>query len=125
MRQYIYWIGPYRYNWHEELEIMLILKGQVELSCGGVAYCLEEDDLIVIDSNVGHASLARSEGSIAMVIHLDPSYLRCITARWRITAFLAVRMNTPGTADRQRKSADDGLFDYTNGYVKPFGEAAV
>ena len=76
MRQYIYWIGPYRYNWHEELEIMLILKGQVELSCGGVGYCLEEDDLIVIDSNVGHASLARSEGSIAMVIHLDPSYLR-------------------------------------------------
>lgn len=35
MRQYIYWIGPYRYNWHEELEIMLILKGNVEMSCRG------------------------------------------------------------------------------------------
>ncbi len=76
MRQYIYWIGPYRYNWHEELEIMLILKGNVEMNCGGVSYLLQEDDLILIDSNVGHASLARSEGSIAMVIHLDPEYLR-------------------------------------------------
>ena len=76
MRQYIYWIGPYRYNWHEELEIMLILKGNVEMSCGGVSYSLQEDDLILIDSNVGHASLARSEGSIAMVIHLNPEYLR-------------------------------------------------
>ena len=76
LRQYIYWIGPYRYNWHEELELMLILKGDVELSCGGECYSLKEDDLIVIDSNVGHASLAKSEGSIAMVIHLDPAYLR-------------------------------------------------
>ena len=76
MRQYIYWIGPYRYNWHEELEIMLILKGNVEMSCGGVSYSLQEDDLILIDSNVGHASLARSEGSIAMVIHLNHEYLR-------------------------------------------------
>lgn len=74
--QYIYWIGPYRYNWHEELEIMLILKGDVELSCAGVCHSLRENDLIIIDSNVGHASLARTEGSIAMVIHLDPSYLR-------------------------------------------------
>ena len=104
MRQYIYWIGPYRYNWHEELEIMLILKGQVELSCGGVAYCLEEDDLIVIDSNVGHASLARSEGSIAMVSS-GSSYLRCITAGGGLPLFWLYGMNTPGTADRQRKSA--------------------
>ncbi len=76
MRQYIYHIGPYRYNWHEELEIMLVLKGQVELSCGGVGYSLKEDDLILIDSNVGHASLAKNEGGVAMVIHLNPAYLR-------------------------------------------------
>lgn len=76
MSQYIYWIGPYRYNWHQELEIMLILKGSVELNCAGVNYNLEEDDLMLIDSNVGHASLARTEGSIAMVIHLDPEYLQ-------------------------------------------------
>ena len=74
--QYIYWIGPYRYNWHEELEIMLILKGEVEVSCAGISYILKENDLMLIDSNVGHASLARTQGSIAMVIHLNPSYLR-------------------------------------------------
>lgn len=75
MRQYIYWIGPYRYNWHEALELMLILKGHVEMSCGGERVNLEEDDLLLIDSNVGHASLAKEEGSIAMVLHLEPGYL--------------------------------------------------
>ena len=110
MRQYIYWIGPYRYNWHEELEIMLILKGNVEMSCGGVSYSLQEDDLILIDSNVGHASLARSEGSIAMVIHLNPEYLGNITVPLRTTVFSAVQTKQPETARRQRKSAGRWRF---------------
>lgn len=76
IRQYVYWIGPYRYNWHEALELMLILKGNVEISCGGKTLHLEEDDLLLIDSNIGHASLAKEEGSMAMVIHLNPDYLR-------------------------------------------------
>lgn len=75
MRQYVYRIGPYRYNWHEELELMLIIKGHVEMSCGGERVDLSEDDLLLINSNVGHASLAKEEGSIAMVIHLEPGYL--------------------------------------------------
>ncbi len=75
MRQYIHWIGPYRYNWHEELELMLIIKGHVEMSCAGERIDLAEDDLLLINSNVGHASLAKEEGSIAMVIHLNPEYL--------------------------------------------------
>ena len=36
MRQYIYWIGPYRYNWHEELEIML-----KELEPEGLMYTID------------------------------------------------------------------------------------
>ena len=37
---------------------------------------MEEDDFMVINSNVGHASLAKKENSIAMVIHLEPEYLK-------------------------------------------------
>lgn len=76
MRHYIYWVGPYRYDWHEDLELMLILKGRVEMTCGGETLTLEEDDLLLINSNVGHASLAKEEGTIAMVILLDPEYLK-------------------------------------------------
>lgn len=75
IRQYIYRIGQYRYNWHQALEILLVMKGRVEMSCGGKTVMMEEDDLILIDSNVGHASLAREEDSAAMVIHLEPEYL--------------------------------------------------
>ncbi len=75
IRQYIYRIGQYRYNWHQALEILLVMKGRVEMSYGGKTVMMEEDDLILIDSNVGHASLAREEDSAAMVIHLEPEYL--------------------------------------------------
>lgn len=74
--QYIYHIGQYRYNWHKALEIFLVIKGTVELSCGGKTVLMEEDDFMVINSNVGHASLAKKENSIAMVIHLEPEYLK-------------------------------------------------
>lgn len=75
IRQYIYRIGQYRYNWHRALEILLVMKGTVEVSCGGKNILMEEDDFILINSNVGHASLARTENSIAMVIQLEPEYL--------------------------------------------------
>lgn len=75
MRQYIYRIGQYRYNWHKALEILLVLKGSIEMNCGGKSFLMEEDDLILINSNVGHASLAKKDNSIAMVIQIEPEYL--------------------------------------------------
>lgn len=72
VRQYIYHIGPYRYNWHKHVEIMLVMSGEVELSAAGQIYQLEEDDIMVINSMVGHASLSRKAGTIAMVLHVDP-----------------------------------------------------
>lgn len=75
VRQYIYRIGQYRYNWHKALEILLVVRGTVEMSCGGETILMEEDDLLLIDSNVGHASLSKKENSIAMVLHLEPEYL--------------------------------------------------
>ncbi|MCD8121355.1 MAG: AraC family transcriptional regulator [Clostridiales bacterium] len=75
IQQYIYYIGQYRYNWHKALEILLVMKGRVEVSYGGKTVLMEEDDLMLMDSNVGHATLAREEKSVAMVIHLEPEYL--------------------------------------------------
>ncbi|TCK97983.1 AraC-like DNA-binding protein [Natranaerovirga hydrolytica] len=74
LKQYVYDINFYHYNWHEALELMIILKGEVEISANGKVHILEENDLILLNSNVGHATLARKSKSIAMVIHLDPIY---------------------------------------------------
>lgn len=75
MKQYIYYLGPYRYNWHYDMELLLILSGIVEVNYGGSTVCLEEDDLLLLTPNIGHASLARKAGSKAMLIRLNPDYL--------------------------------------------------
>jgi AraC-like DNA-binding protein/mannose-6-phosphate isomerase-like protein (cupin superfamily) len=75
IRQYVYRIGQYRYNWHKALEVLLVVNGSLEMSCGGETILLKEDDLLLINSNVGHASLAKEENCMAMVIQIEPEYL--------------------------------------------------
>lgn len=31
LKQYIYKIGSYHYNWHKELELLTVIKGEVEV----------------------------------------------------------------------------------------------
>ncbi|NDL66680.1 AraC family transcriptional regulator [Anaerotalea alkaliphila] len=76
LKQYIYRIGSYHFNWHKEIELLLVLRGEVEVCGNGVSRVLEADDLIVINANVGHASLAHEPDSIAMVLHVDPVFLK-------------------------------------------------
>jgi AraC-like DNA-binding protein len=76
LKQYVYKIGSYHYNWHNDLELLLVLNGEVEISTNGVSRILEPDDIVLINSNMGHATLARKPDSIAMVIHIDPIFFR-------------------------------------------------
>lgn len=79
MRHYIHAVGGYRYNWHEEYEIMLILIGSADVCVEGEIYSLEADDLLIINPGQGHASLSKKEECIAMVLHLHPSFFEGIT----------------------------------------------
>lgn len=76
IKHYIYRIGTYHYNWHRDLELLTVLSGRVEVCSGGVSRMLKEDDLILINSNEGHTTLAKDRESIAMVLHLDPMFLK-------------------------------------------------
>lgn len=76
LKQYVYRIGSYHYNWHNDIELLLVLNGEVEISTNGVSRILEPDDIILINSNMGHATLARKPNSIAMVIHIDPIFFK-------------------------------------------------
>lgn len=73
---YIHKIGPFRFNWHKEIEVNIILKGKVEVCVEGKKYLLKEDDCIIINSNSGHATLSKEPDSISMVLHLDPVYFK-------------------------------------------------
>ena len=76
LKQYIYTIGSYHYNWHNDLELLLVMNGKIEVCADGESRILEEDDMILINSNMGHATLAQEPDSIAMAIHIDPVFLK-------------------------------------------------
>lgn len=73
--QYIYRIGTYHYNWHPEIEILLVLQGAVEVCHDSEYTNLGPDDFIMLPPQCGHATLALEPDTIAMVLHLHPQML--------------------------------------------------
>jgi len=47
----IYRVGTYHYNWHGETEILILLKGQMEMSCNGETFTMEPLDVVIISPN--------------------------------------------------------------------------
>lgn len=74
VNQYVHDINYYRFNWHKEFELNILLKGSADFSVNGVIHRLEEDDVLLINPTVGHASIAAQRESISMVIHFDPVF---------------------------------------------------
>ncbi len=70
-----YMIGNYHYNWHEEIELIWLLKGTVEANVDGNQYMMHQNDLLVINSNCGHATFALEKDCIAMRLHIPPAFL--------------------------------------------------
>ena len=74
---YVHDILTYRYNWHtSEYELDIVLKGKAKFSSGGKLYDLEEDDLLLINPSVGHASLAKDDVTLSLVLRFSVSAFR-------------------------------------------------
>lgn len=76
MEQYVYHIGSYHYNWHKELELLTVVRGELEVCVDGASHLLRDGDVILISSNKGHATLARQPETVAMVLHILPELFR-------------------------------------------------
>lgn len=74
LEQMVYRIGSYHYNWHPELEFLVVLRGEIEMCSQAACHILQEDDLILINPNSGHATFSREPESIAMVLHASPRF---------------------------------------------------
>ena len=70
----IYRVGTYHYNWHSETEILILLKGQMEMSCNGETFTMEPLDVVIISPQVGHATLALEEDVIVFVLHVGNEF---------------------------------------------------
>ena len=68
VKEYVHEINRFRFNWHDFLELIVVVNGRMEAYVGGQRHCLEEDDVLLINSNVGHATLLRQVGTKAIVV---------------------------------------------------------
>lgn len=71
-REYIYKASHYHYNWHPEVEILIVLKGRLEVCYDNTYTILEEGAGIVFYPQCGHATLALEDDAVAMVMHIAP-----------------------------------------------------
>lgn len=53
---------------------MILLNGEIEVCSDGMKKILQAGDIILINSNKGHATLAHKPDSMAMVLHLHPKF---------------------------------------------------
>lgn len=70
----IYKVGTYHYNWHGETEILILLKGRIEMSCNNEVFTMEPLDAVIISPQVGHSVLALEEDVIALVVHVGNEF---------------------------------------------------
>ncbi len=67
-------IMNYRYHWHaSEYELNILLHGSQEFCIGTETYILQEDDVLLINPGMGHASFAPQANTRALVVHFSSS----------------------------------------------------
>lgn len=72
---YAYYVGAFNYNWHEDVECLVVINGSLEACVNRKIYKLSKDDIIFFNSNEGHATLAKERETIALVFHFSPKIL--------------------------------------------------
>ena len=72
----IYKVSTYHYNWHSGVEILILLKGRIDMSCNSEVFTMEPLDTIIISHQVGHATLALEEDTTALVIHVSKEFFQ-------------------------------------------------
>lgn len=99
VEQYLVRGGSYQLCWHKAVELLVVLKGEVEAYVDGELKQLQKDDLLLINSNCVHSLFVKDPGSIFLVIEIHPGYLkkfpefRCQNLRIDFSSNAANRFN--------------------------------
>lgn len=71
---YVHEVMNFRYHWHpEDYELNVLLFGSQTFCTRTTARHLSAGDVILVDTNEGHASYGQSQGTIALVLHFSAS----------------------------------------------------
>lgn len=72
VRAFVGSITAYPYHWHEALEILYILKGQVCVDMGGKKHLLEDNNIGVINENEPHRIYVNKQENCVLIVQIDP-----------------------------------------------------
>ncbi|MDU7842676.1 MAG: helix-turn-helix domain-containing protein, partial [Veillonella sp.] len=67
----IYKVSTYHYNWHSGVEVLILLKGRIDMSCNSEVFTMEPLDTIIISPQVGHATLAFAAQMMLLMVNSE------------------------------------------------------
>ena len=85
----IYKVSTYHYNWHSGVEVLILLKGRIDMSCNSEVFTMEPLDTIIISPQVGHATLALEEDTTALVIHVSKEFFQYFDPNFGMYQFVS------------------------------------
>ncbi len=74
LKVFLHSVNKLNMHWHKELEILLVLKGSINLRIGKELYTLRENDLAMINRNQTHNTSRTREGNIVLALQINPDY---------------------------------------------------
>ena len=72
--QFIQEIKRYHLLWKQEMTLLCVLSGEIELSIGGQIHTLQEDDVVLIEPNLTFSTFSPKKGCLAMFVYFDPKF---------------------------------------------------
>ncbi len=94
--------------WRDNMTLVIILKGEVEITVHGDVTVMKEDDVFLINPNYEYSTMARSKNCLAAVLIFDP-----VIFRSSIENFDALIFN----CRTDEKTRYDGRFNRVRGLM--------
>lgn len=76
-----YKAGFFRFNWHDSLDITFVMKGSIRLYAQDGIFDMAEDDISVINPQIGHAAMVQEPGTVCMVLLISEEYVRHVLGK--------------------------------------------
>lgn len=75
LKAFVHSVNKLEMHWHKVLEILLVLKGSINLRIGKELYLLKENDIIVINGNETHNTSRTKEDNMVLALQVEQDYL--------------------------------------------------
>ena len=74
--QFVQEIKQHHLLWRDNMTLLILLKGEVELTVHGQVTIMKEDDLYLVNPNYEYSTMARTKNCLAAVVVFDPVIFR-------------------------------------------------